>query len=240
MKEDNKNTKQLPFIIAISYLTGLIGIRLAVLIAGSANTQFAKVAQMGGKPDQVFSIGRNIILFGHHIHHFYIGILLICISGWFAIVESKFISKKTTAILYGVGLGLFLDEIGLLLTWGNYFSGVTYTLSILIFGLFINIIYFHRFWKSLKDDLFSTHSHPSIESFLLKNKNIINLIDLFSQKTSQTKQVGLLFSAIIYFSLAILILIYPKFIRYWIGGLFITHGLLVFPRVTAGQNGDKS
>ena len=84
MKKDNTDSKKLPFIITISYLSSLLGIRLAVLIAGSAQTGFAQAAKMGGLPDKSFSIGRNIILFGHHIHHFYIGILLISIAGWFA------------------------------------------------------------------------------------------------------------------------------------------------------------
>mgnify|MGYP006278143731 CR=1 FL=1 len=228
---NDQNSKQLPFIITIFYLISLVGIRLAVLIAGSANTQFAQAAKMGGRPDQAFSIGRNIILFGHHIHHFYIGIALICISGWFAIVGSKRISKKMIAIMYGVGLGLFFDEIGLLLTWGDYFSGVTYSLSILIFGLFVNIIYFSQFWSSLKEDIFSTHPHNSIEEFLIRNRNVINLIDYISKKTNNTKKVNLIFTSIIYLSVAVLILIYPQFIRYWVGGLLITHGLFLLPRV---------
>ncbi|MCF7886551.1 MAG: hypothetical protein K9M80_08650 [Candidatus Marinimicrobia bacterium] len=211
---------------------------MAVLIAGSAHTSFAQAAKIGELPDKSFSIGRNIILFGHHIHHFYIGILLISIAGWFAIVESKQLSKKLIAVMYGIGLGLFLDEIGLLLTWGDYFSGVTYMLSILTFGIFINIVFFSRFWSSLKEELLSAHSHNSFEEFILKNKNLMNVIDLLSEKTSHTTQVRRIFYTLIYFILAGLVLLYPKFIRYWVGGIFITHGLLLLPQIIIEQNGE--
>jgi len=238
MPENSKNSrsKQIPFLIALSYLVSLVSIRILVLIVGSAHTEFAQAAKIGVPPEQAFSIGRNIILFGHHIHHFYIGIALMALAGWFSIVETKYPSKKFTAVMYGAGLGLFFDEIGLLLTWGDYFSGVTYTLSLLIFGLFINIIFFNRFWSSLKENIFTTHPHNSIEEFLLKNQNVFNFIDHISQKTSKTSKVSLLFSAGLYFILTILVLVYPRFVRYWIAGLFIIHGLVLIPEIFTNKD----
>jgi len=109
-------------------------IRLAVYLVGAAHTDFARVAEMGLLPETRFHIGRNIILFGYHVHHFYIGILLIGIAGWKAIVGSSRLTRKHIAMIYGAGLGLFMDEIRLLLTWGDYFSSLSYLLSLLLAG----------------------------------------------------------------------------------------------------------
>ncbi|SDF98949.1 hypothetical protein SAMN04488598_13611 [Halanaerobium congolense] len=90
------------------------------------------------------------ILFGYHIHHLYIGIALIALAGWFSITKTKFIDRRDNALIYGIGLGLFMDEIGLLLSWGDYWHSTTYLLSLLLGGLFLNIIFFPDFWKDLR------------------------------------------------------------------------------------------
>src|SRR6056297_3391367 len=102
-----KNKKN-PFLITASYFLTFIFIRLMVLIAGSANSEIAQIVKQG-TADFNFYIGRNIIIYGHHIHHFYFGIILISIAGWFAIIGKKNISKEKLSIMYGVGLGLLLD-----------------------------------------------------------------------------------------------------------------------------------
>ncbi|WP_218059071.1 hypothetical protein [Orenia metallireducens] len=79
-----------------------------VLIAGSAESKFAQVAKEGLNPDTKFYIGRNIMLFGHHIYQFYFGILLIAIAGWIAIVGSSIFKRRHAAVIYGMGLGLFV------------------------------------------------------------------------------------------------------------------------------------
>ncbi|HKL17069.1 MAG TPA: hypothetical protein VJ900_01795 [Patescibacteria group bacterium] len=147
-----KKEKKTPFLIAAAYLVSFITIRLLVVIAGAANTPFAQTINEN-LPEVNFAIGRNIVLFGYHIHHFYFGIILIAIAGWLSIVEDN--SEKENdklAIIYGVGLGLFMDEVGLLLTWGDYYSGLSYLLSIFLLGVFLNILYFPSFWKRYKDD----------------------------------------------------------------------------------------
>ncbi len=147
-----KNDKQTPFLIGVSYLISFITIRLLVLIVGAANTPFAQTVNEG-LPEVNFAIGRNIVLFGYHIHHFYIGVILIAIAGWFSLVEDN--NEKETnklALIYGTGLGLFMDEIGLLLTWGDYYSGLSYLLGIFLLGVFLNILYFPSFWKRHKED----------------------------------------------------------------------------------------
>ncbi len=223
-----KTRKDIPFRITISYLLTLISIRLSVIIAGSAHSEFAKVSKAGGTPVDKFYVGRNIILFGYHVHHFYIGIFLVCLAAWFAIVGSKRLSRRHIAVIYGVGLGLFFDEIGLLLTWGDYYSGLTYSLSILIFAIFINIVFFQPFWESVRSNLLSVKKDNLIVRFLFKNKGFIKKGDYLSDKIGKLKRISLFFSGMLYLIITPLIIIYPQFLRYCIGGIFIVHGLVFF------------
>ena len=221
----DENKKNIPFLITISYFISFLFIRLMVYIAGAANTEFAKVAKMGLTPDVRFYIGRNIILFGYHIHHFYFGILLICIAGWIAIVGSPIFSRKQTAVIYGAGLGLFMDEIGLLLTWGDYYSALSYLLSIFLAGLILNIIFFHNFWEEVKRNFLQSGAHSIIWVTLSKNASLIKIADIISEKTGKTEKTSLFFTGIIYLFVCVLILMYPEFLRYWVSGTFLIQGL---------------
>ena len=210
--------------ITISYLLSFLMIRLMVLIAGSAESQFAQVAKEGLSPDAQFYIGRNIILFGHHIHHFYFGIVLICIAGWFSIVGSEYLTRQHTAILYGAGLGLFMDESGLLLTWGNYYSGLTYLLSLFLVGVFLNIIFFPYFWREVRDELLDSNLHSWTWNTLLDHTSFVKVADIVSEKTNKTERASLLFTGIIYLGVGALILLYPDFVYYWVSGVFFIQG----------------
>jgi len=143
--EENKKT---PFLVAASYLVSFITIRLMVIIAGSANSEIARVVKEGASWT-TFHIGRNIVLFGYHIHHFYFGVLLIGLVGWLALTGTDRISKEKLAIIYGIGLGLFMDEIGLLLTWGDYASSLSYLLGVLLLGILLSVVYLPRFLQAL-------------------------------------------------------------------------------------------
>jgi len=145
-----RKAQETPFLIALSYLLTFIGIRLLVTLAGSVNSPIAQSVKESSSITH-FHIGRNIILFGYHIHHFYFGILLIAIAGWLSVTDSSKIGKKGLAITYGIGLGLLMDEIGLLLTWGNYTSSLSYLLGVLLLGILLNIIYFPSFWKRTRN-----------------------------------------------------------------------------------------
>lgn len=136
--------------IALSYVISFLLVRLLVILAGSAENEIINTA-LGGKPRK-FYIGRNIILFGYHIHHFYFGILLMGMAGWISIVGTPKISKEKLALIFGTGLGLLMDEIGLLLTWGNYASSLSYLLGAFLLGVFLNVIYFPQFWAKVEKD----------------------------------------------------------------------------------------
>ncbi|MFT4312506.1 MAG: hypothetical protein ACMXYF_04725 [Candidatus Woesearchaeota archaeon] len=217
-----KKEKQIPFLVALSFLISLIGIRLAVLLAGSAQSEFAQAAKAGTLPGTNFYIGSNIILFGYHIHHFYFGIIFISIAAWLAIVGSNTFSKKHVAILYGVGLGLFLDEIGLLLTWGDYYSNLTYIITLFVLALFMNSLFLQDYWQTFKEQM-KTSKSP-LQRLLRKEGQIFSSVDYIITSIFKKEQVSQLFSALIYITIAILIVILPQTLRYWIVGVFIIQG----------------
>ena len=178
LNKNNPVNKKLPFLIGLSYLLSFILIRLSVLIAGSVKHETV-VAIKEGIINRNIYIGRNIILFGYHIHHFYFGVLLMGIAGWLAIVGNKRISKTKLAIMYGAGLGLFMDEIGMLLSEGNYFSPLSYLLGVFLLGVLINIIYFPPFWVSVRDSVLNM-TIPSIKFIAVIVKEGIKVLDFVS------------------------------------------------------------
>lgn len=224
--------KKIPFYISISFLLSFIAIRLAVLIAGSAESEFAAAAKAGGLPEAQFYIGSNIILFGYHIHHFYFGILLIAIAGWLAIVKSSSLSNKAIAIIYGVGLGLFLDEIGLLLTWGDYYSSLSYTISIFVFAIFLNILFFADFWKTFKDQV---RSKSLVARTLNKKNSFLFKFDFFIQKKFKKERLSQLLTTILYIGVAVVLFFYPAILHYYVAVLLILQG---FKYILTNQTGD--
>ncbi|MGM0442193.1 MAG: hypothetical protein ACQEQC_07225 [Elusimicrobiota bacterium] len=220
-----KEKKEIPFVIALSYLLGFLGIRLAVFLAGSAHTEFARAAKISQMPDVSFHIGRNIILFGYHIHHFYFGVILICVAGWFAIAGSEDFSRKALAIMYGLGLGLFFDEIGLLLTWGDYYSSLSYLLSLFLAGIFLNIVFFHGFWENVKDNFTGTYSNSLIYNTVMKHNSFLKIANKISKSTGRAQKTSLIFTGILYVLIAYVVFNWPRSLRYWVSIVFIIQGL---------------
>lgn len=86
---------------------------------------------------------------GYHIHHYWYGIIMILIaSGMVLLFEGENI-LKLSCIIFGVGLGVFADEIGLLLTDGEeYWVKVTYYIVVVMVAiliLFVSLIRTLRF-----------------------------------------------------------------------------------------------
>lgn len=87
-KKEHSQLLELQFIITISFLITFTASRAIVVMAGES------------KPSLELWIGN------YHIHHFFIGILLLSISGWIGLVGNKKRYKYSSAILYGSGIGL--------------------------------------------------------------------------------------------------------------------------------------
>jgi hypothetical protein len=71
-----------------------------------------------------------VVQSGIHFHHFWYGIVLIAASGWLGIAGSERWARLA-ATMYGLGGGLLADEVGLLLTFGDYYQNeITYTIVV--------------------------------------------------------------------------------------------------------------
>lgn len=105
-----------------------------------------------------FFEGFNILngISRYNIHHFFFGIILIVISNWIALVSNKDNLENIASMLFGFGLGLIADEIGLFLTCGtvgmecDYWVRATYTITIIVVFILLAIIYFAPFLRAVK------------------------------------------------------------------------------------------
>jgi hypothetical protein len=62
---------------------------------------------------------------GIHFHHFWYGLAMIACTGWLGITLRDERMGRNLAIIFGLGAGLIGDEVGLLLTFGDYTSNLT-------------------------------------------------------------------------------------------------------------------
>jgi len=131
-----KRGKNLPFIAFIIFLLTILVSRCIVIWieAGRPFLNFFRVSD-------------------YHIHHFYLGIVLITLSNWLFLLWNRKIYieevKILSSILFGIGLGLITDEFGLLLTMefdikGEYWAPFSYYLMCFLSGVFLCSIIFPR------------------------------------------------------------------------------------------------
>ncbi len=67
-----------------------------------------------------------VVSSGIHFHHFWYGLMMVCVAGWLGIASTRPEFDRIYALVFGLGLGLIGDETGLLLTLGDYHSELTY------------------------------------------------------------------------------------------------------------------
>ncbi len=93
---------------------------------------------------------------GIHFHHFWYGLAMIAAAGWLGIAwRSSARLDRIYAVVYGVGAGLIGDEVGLLLTLGDYQSELTYQFFIGAVSIAILLILLLRYGDRLKRDIFA-------------------------------------------------------------------------------------
>jgi len=109
-----------------------------------------------------FSVARTFTTFypnthlvsrGIHIHHFWFGLALLSIGGWLGISYNDRKVDRLSAILYGTGGGLIADEVGLLLTFEDYWSGITYTFTLILLAIIAVLALLHRFHETIVIEL---------------------------------------------------------------------------------------
>jgi hypothetical protein len=88
-----------------------------------------------------------------HVHHFWYGLGLMSVAGWMGIAWRHERLYRLYAILYGLGAGLLGDEVGLLLTFNNYQSELTYMFFVAAISAVIIGTLLIRYWGQLQRDL---------------------------------------------------------------------------------------
>lgn len=130
-----RRNKQTPFIVFISFILAFAASRLTILLG----------------PEWL-----RLFVSQYHIHHFYYGFALIAISNWIALTSDRKHMINMASVLFGVGLGLFVDEFGLLLTCTtpafecDYFARQTFDVFTYLAGILLVVIYSKPFFGLLK------------------------------------------------------------------------------------------
>ena len=97
-----------------------------------------------------FYPGVSLIAGGFHIHHFWYGLAMVAIGGWLGINYRDDRTDRLAAIIYGAGGGLIGDEVGLLLTFGDYRTEMTYTIVIMFLTFASTIILLRKYSKIIR------------------------------------------------------------------------------------------
>jgi hypothetical protein len=107
---------------------------------------------------------------GYHIHHFWFGILMLAVGGWLGITVENERINRIAAILFGAGGGLIGDEVGLLLTFGDYWSEITYTAVIVFVGVAAILSLLNRYRSAIATEFaefVSTNASIYVGVFLM-------------------------------------------------------------------------
>jgi hypothetical protein len=77
---------------------------------------------------------------------------LLSVGGWLGINFNDRETDRLAAILYGAGGGLIVDEVGLLLTFGNYRTGLTYSFLVILLAFVFIAILFYKYRKTIETE----------------------------------------------------------------------------------------
>ncbi len=90
-----------------------------------------------------------VVTYGIHIHHFWYGLIMLAIGGWLGISYTDERIDRLAAILFGAGGGIIGDEAGLLLTLGDYWTTLTYTVVVTFLAIVSVTILLIRYSRSI-------------------------------------------------------------------------------------------
>jgi hypothetical protein len=109
----------------------------------------------------------RLISSGYHIPHFWLGLAMLAIGGWIGINYTGERIDRLSAIIFGAGGGLVGDEVGLLLTLGNYDATITYTIVVGFLILTSGLILVNRFRTEITEEIAQAVKNRVFLSFTL-------------------------------------------------------------------------
>ncbi len=96
----------------------------------------------------------TMIFFGDiHFHHFWYGLIMVGVSGWLGIVTNDERYNRIYALVFGIGAGFIGDEVGLLLTFGDYYSTLTLDFFVAAVAAIVLITLFLRYHEEIEHDI---------------------------------------------------------------------------------------
>jgi len=145
-RHENDRLKARPHLSALA----LVSFVVAFLLARSFTTLYPEIVLVRG---------------GFHIHHFWYGMCMLAVGGWLGISYDHDRIRRIAAIIFGAGGGLIGDEVGLLLTFGDYWIGITYTLVIVFLTLATLLVFSIRYSRIFHRELNTLlRNHPALYS----------------------------------------------------------------------------
>jgi len=94
-----------------------------------------------------------VVVGGIHFHHFWYGLVMLGVTGWLGIISTRPTHRRIYALVFGLGGGLIGDEVGLLLTFGDYQSTLTYFFGVGFMGCAALGLLFTSYRDELKHDV---------------------------------------------------------------------------------------
>ncbi|MFW5945594.1 MAG: hypothetical protein ACOCTN_01810 [Candidatus Natronoplasma sp.] len=145
-REIFKRRRSTPFLISVSFLASFLTARLWVIYLGASGAVNSEVS---------YSVGRNLVMGGYHIHHITYGIVFLAVSAWLAINYWSKTMARISSILYGLGLGLIVDELGFIIGGMRPYQGDTevFYVAMGVIATLASIVYFPAFYRAIKRDI---------------------------------------------------------------------------------------
>src|SRR2546428_414175 len=95
-----------------------------------------------------------VITQGIHFHHFWYGLAMMGVAGWLGIVDNDEKFARVYAVVFGVGAGFVGDEVGLLLTFDDYYSELTFEFLVASVAFLILVALMIRYRKQILEEVF--------------------------------------------------------------------------------------
>jgi hypothetical protein len=126
MNETDSMTRKLDQ-VSIAQITGLVLVWYTIAVVVSRLVT------------EIISPGISIETSIYHFHHILWGLILMTIGGFIAMYWEKRRAKVISAFFFGLGLGLAVDEIGLILVTSDagYFDPISYPIMIIVAQLLL-------------------------------------------------------------------------------------------------------
>lgn len=107
----------------------------------------------GARAFHTFFPDTMVFLGGIHFHHFWYGLVMMSVSGWLGIAYNGERRNRVYAVIFGLGLGFVGDEVGLLLTFGDYYTTLTFDFFVAAICFIVLASLLVRYWKEVEQDV---------------------------------------------------------------------------------------